>query len=180
VSWGKDSTVLFDLLARADFRSPVIWLTYGRATNPECRAVRDAMLSRRPGLDYREVDVGEAEEMRDDFRPASRTAGADRYILGIRADESRIRRMSLRRLGLDTGRACRPLGWWRLPDVFGYLAANGLPVHPNYAMLGGGRWPREHIRTASIGGERGVEHGRRAWESEYFGDVLRRLAAGAR
>jgi phosphoadenosine phosphosulfate reductase len=180
VSWGKDSTVLFDLLARAGFRSPVVWMTYGQATNPECRAVRDMSLTICPGMDYREVDVGEAEDMRDDFGPVNRLVGADRYILGIRADESGIRRMSLRHLGLDTGRACRPLGWWLMPDVFGYLAMRRLPVHPNYAMLGGGRWPREHIRTASIGGKRGDERGRAEWEREYYGDVLNRLSAATR
>lgn len=180
VSWGKDSTVLFDLLARAGFRGPVIWMTYGSATNPDCRLVRDAALTIHPGLDYREVDVGEDELMRDDFGPSRRLAGTDRYVLGIRADESGTRRMSLRRLGLNTFHACRPLGWWKLPDIFGYLAASSLPVHPNYAMLGGGRWPREHLRTASIGGDRGAERGRKDWEREYYGDVLRRTEHSTR
>jgi len=177
VSWGKDSTVLFDLVARLPVRIPVVWITYGDATNPDCRRVRDAALAIHPNVDYREIDVGESEAMRDDFAPAVQSTGTDRYVSGIRGEESGIRRMSLRRLGLATVHSCRPLGWWRLADVFGYLAVRGLPVHPNYAMLGGGRWPREHIRTASIGGERGVERGRRGWEEEYYGDVLRRLAA---
>lgn len=177
VSWGKDSTVLFDLIGRGQPRFPVIWLTYGRATNPECRLVRDAALASCPQIDYREIDVGESEEMRDDFSPAARSAGTDRYVSGIRAEESGMRRLSIRHLGVATARTCRPLAWWAVADVFGYLCVRGLPVHPNYAMLGGGRWPREHLRTASIGGERGAEHGRREWEQEYYGDILRRLAA---
>lgn len=177
VSWGKDSTVLFDLLQRAGVCIPIIWLTYGKATNPECRLVRDAVLAISPNVDYREIDVGESEEMRDDFSPAVASTGASRYLSGIRADESGIRKISMRRLGLETANVCRPLGWWRLPDVFGYLAVRGLPVHPNYAMLGGGRWPREHLRTASIGGERGRENGRTDWEREYYGDILNRIAA---
>ncbi|TXH99574.1 MAG: hypothetical protein E6Q76_19695 [Rhizobium sp.] len=63
----------------------------------------------------------------------------------------------------------------RAADVFAYLAFHGLPVHPNYAMLGAGRWPREYLRTAPLGGKRGDQFGRAEWEREYYGDVLRRL-----
>jgi len=85
--------------------------------------------------------------------------------------------MSIGHLGLDTGASFRPIGRWRQADVFSYLHHHHLPVHPAYAMLGGGRWPRRHIRVHSIGGERGTEHGRREWEQEYYGDVLRRIEA---
>lgn len=180
ISWGKDSTVLFDLLSCAGFLFPRIWLTYGKATNPECHLVRDCMLATHRGFDYREIDVGESEEMRDDFSPAVRSAKTNRYLSGIRAEESGIRRMSVRRLGIDTGNVCRPMAWWTVVDVFAYLAMRNLPVHPNYAMLGNGRWPREYIRTASIGGDRGTEHGRREWEREYYPDILNRLAASNR
>lgn len=178
VSWGKDSAVLFDLVARSGVAVPCVWLTYGRATNPDCPTVRDAALARRPGADYREVDVGESEAMRDDFRPAEAATGATRYLSGVRADESGTRAMSIRHLGMDTGKAGRPLAWWTAADVFAHLAEHSLPVHPVYAMLGGGRWDRRHVRTASIGGERGDNRGRREHEREYYGDVLRRLAAG--
>ena len=174
-SFGKDSTVLFELIASSEPTVPLIWLTYGRATNPECAAVRDSMVARWPGVDYREIDVGESEQMRDDFGPAAASAGAARYVSGIRAEESGVRKMSIRHLGVDTGRSCRPLAWWTAADVFGFLAIAGLPVHANYGMLGGGRWPRKYLRTASIGGERGVENGRREWEHEYYPDVLSRL-----
>lgn len=177
-SFGKDSTVLFELIASTAPSIPLIWLTYGRATNPECGAVRDAMLARWPDADYREIDVGESEQMRDDFGPAVASAKTERYLSGIRAEESGIRKMSIRHLGIDTGRACRPLAWWTAAEVFGFLAARSLPVHANYGMLGGGRWNRHYLRTASIGGERGVENGRREWEREYYGDVLRRLESG--
>jgi len=175
ISWGKDSTVLFELLAVSGVSIPTIWLRYGKATNPGCAVVRDVMRQRWPNADYREIDVGESEAMRDDFSPAVRETGADRYLSGIRAEESAIRRMSLRHLGMDTGKTCRPLAWWKQADIFGFLAVNDLPVHQNYAMLGGGRWERRHLRTASIGGERGIERGRRQWEREYYGDLMEEL-----
>lgn len=177
-SWGKDSVVMMDLVCRANARIPCVWMTYGIATNPGCYAVRDEFLRTHRGIDYHEIDVGAEESARDDYSEAVRMFGTDRYILGIRAGESGVRKMSLRMLGIDTGRACRPLGWWSIDDVFGYLAVNDLPVHQNYAMLGGGRWPREHIRTASIGGERGIENGRGEWEREYYGDVLNKTLVG--
>lgn len=179
-SWGKDSTVLADLVCEANRRYaldvPLLWVTYGAATNPGCRRVRDAFFAARR-CRYMEVDVGEDESMRDDYGPANEAAGCDRYISGVRADESWARKVSMRHMGLATARTCRPFGWWRIADVFAWLALRDLPVHENYAMLGGGRWPRERIRTSSVGGERGAERGRRQWELEYYGDVLRRLEA---
>lgn len=180
VSWGKDSTALFHLLQLAGVAVPVVWMRYGRATNPECVSVRDSILGRWPGADYREIDVGESEDQRDDYSLAVRSTGTARYLSGVRGDESGIRTIVMRRLGAATSKTCRPLTYWTGDDVFAYLAANGLPVHPNYAMSGGGRWPRRHLRTTSIGGERGAENGRREWEREYYGDVLRRLEAGPR
>lgn len=180
-SWGKDSVVMADLVCEANRRFALdvamLWVTYGAATNPGCRRVRDAFFASRR-CRYIEVDVGDAESMRDDYGPANAAAGCDRYLTGVRADESWARRVSMRHRGLATARACRPLGWWRIDDVFAWMALRDLPVHENYAMLGGGRWPRGQIRTSSVGGERGCERGRRQWEQEYYGDVLRRLGPG--
>lgn len=36
---------------------------------------------------------------------------------------------------------------------------HNLPVHPAYAMLGSGRWPREHIRVGCIDDPEGAEMG---------------------
>lgn len=175
ISWGKDSTVLFHLIGLAGVSVPCVWMTYGFATNPECWTVRDAMIAMWPGIDYREIDVGEDESQRDDYSLAVKSAGTSRYLSGVRGDESGIRKIVMRRWGVATPNTCRPLTYWTAADVFGFLAVGNLPVHPNYAMLGGGRWPRKHLRTASIGGDRGAENGRREWEQEYYGDVLRRL-----
>ncbi len=102
VSWGKDSVVLASLIAVAAPQIPLIWLTYGGANNPDCAAVRDAFLRTHANVDYREIDVGSSKEMRDDFSPAARSAGSKRYLSGVRADESGVRRMSVRNLGLKT------------------------------------------------------------------------------
>jgi phosphoadenosine phosphosulfate reductase len=101
-------------------------------------------------------------------------------MLGIRADESSGRRIRTLRWGLNSPNGSAPIAKWSTQDVFSYLAVNDLPVHPAYAMLGGGRWPRERLRVAEIGDSHGTGGGRREWEMEYYGDVLRRIEAESR
>lgn len=189
VSWGKDSVVVAHLcLAITDMPLRNIRVEDGR--NPHCDAVRDAFLSSHP-VDYKEVEcsyaaarngvVGEEYDRATDriwyaaIAAMERSAGTDRHVSGVRAQESSVRRLRCARWGFATERACAPLAWWTDRDVFAYLAFHGLPVHPNYAMLGGGRWARERLRTAEIGDSHGRAGGRAEWEREYYGDVLRRL-----
>lgn len=177
VSMGKESVLLAYLVHLSGVEIPLVWIRYGMATNPDCFSVRDALLPMLPGITYHEIDVGESEVMRDDFTPAAKATGTTRYLSGLRADESGTRAMSIRYLGLSTENTCRPLGWWKIADVFSALCHFNLPVNSAYAMLGGGRWPREHLRVASIGGRRATNMGRAEWEREYYGDVLNRIAS---
>ena len=174
-SWGKDSVVMLDLMLRAERSWPVVWVRMRGRDNPDCELVRDAFLAGRK-LDYHERTFDYEACGRDEhWRAVAKEFGA-RRMTGLRADESGRRRMSLRHLGLDTGRSFRPLAWWSQRHVFAYLAQRDLPVHPAYACLGSGRWPRCHLRTHGIGGKTGNNYGRTEWEREYYGDVLRRLA----
>lgn len=192
VSWGKDSTVLAHLVAIENERRhlqglregkpaappiPLAWVTVG-TLDVGCRQVRDHFLSLFP-CPYHEVQVDPGERTehgttgkRDGFRCLESTLGP-RRLIGIRADESYGRRVSGWTWGIESPSSCRPLLWWTAEDVFAYLAFHGLPVHPNYAMLGGGRWERNQLRTAPLGGRRGEQYGRPLWEREYYGDVLR-------
>lgn len=190
VSWGKDSVVLAHLCWLAARHVPLVHL---RPTNhnPDCDRVRDAYFSRFPGQSYEEdsVDYGDlhARNLADHeldrltdrewyrtIRESERRHGG-RHILGIRAGESFARLIRTLRWGISTGRACAPLSWWTTADIHGYLAVHDLPVHPAYACLGGGRWPRERLRVAEIGDTHGKGSGRREWELEYYGDVIRRM-----
>lgn len=76
------------------------------------------------------------------------------------------------RWGTTTTSTCAPIGFWKNDDVFAYLKKYDLPVHPNYAMLGGGRYKRESIRVAEIGDTHGSGMGRSEWEREYYPDIL--------
>lgn len=196
VSWGKDSVVLAHLVRlwgeRVGRPVSLVNLRIHPTRNPDCDAVRDAFLDQFPGpyheepVDYAAVDPSlpsiEWDRLTYKLWDAA-WANVDamfggRHMSGVRSQESFARRMRMTMHGWATKRTCAPIGYWRLTDVFAWLATHDLPVHPAYAMLGGGRWRREQIRVAEIGDEKGAERGRRAWEMEYYGDVLRRLEAG--
>jgi phosphoadenosine phosphosulfate reductase len=194
-SWGKDSICVLHLLLCVRPQTVVMHL---RPTNhnPDCDKVRDAFMERWSIQYYDEISVSydgidrcsvphqELDRMTDqrwyaaihDYeRKVSR-----RHMLGIRADESGGRRIRTLRWGLNSPNGSAPIAKWSQQDVFAYLCRNGLPVHPAYAMLGGGRWPRERLRVAEIGDSHGTGGGRREWEQEYYGDQLRRFEAGSR
>ena len=178
ISFGKDSVALAHLILMANERVPLVHIKAVPFGNPDCWQVRDAILPRL-GFEYREhiadygYDATEAEKDRIFFGIFRKESG--RYFSGIRADESRGRKIRMRAHGLTSKNACAPLGWWSASDVFAYLAMHDLPVHPAYAMLGGGRWDRKQIRVDELGGDRGGQLGRSEWEQEYYGDELRRI-----
>ncbi len=180
-SWGKDSVVVAHLARRVStglllvhgtFRQGDAWedvdgTRIRRAENPHCADVRDAFLARWP-MEYREIQRGQ-ERLRNAL---PRALPGYRRITGIRAEESGVRQMSARTHGLATARVCRPILYWTLADVFGYLAKHDLPVHPSYAMSLGGQLEREGLRVAAIGGHEGRDRGRLEWERIYYGDHI--------
>lgn len=191
-SWGKDSVVCLHLCLTNGIKVPVVNLRIHPTRNPYCDAVRDVFLSRFD-CDYYEVDVDYSQALSEWFsitwgketyaywdaawRSVESQFG-DRHISGVRAIESGKRELRMRSFGLNSPNTCAPLGWWTSEDVFSYLAKHDLPTHPNYAMNGGGRYPRNRIRVAEIGDYVASGAGRRQWETEYYGDIMRRILAG--
>lgn len=183
-SWGKDSVVVTHLAALAGVPLPVVHIVQtGPQQDLYQGLVRDEFRRRFP-LDYHEIVVapqstpqkldGHAPALDVGIARAKEALGAPRWIGGCRADESGVRAIRYRRGSVNS---CWPIGHWSSADVFGWLAAHDLPVHPNYAMLGGGRYDREQLRVSILGGAKGAQFGRAEWEAEYYGDVLARLAA---
>lgn len=176
VSWGKDSVVVADLVQRVAPAMPVVWVRVEPICNPDCLLVRDAFLRRHPTAVYDEITVHCRHDadgwhatgtLERGFATAAARYG-DRYVSGIRAEESGPRTRRMRTHGASTARTCAPIGWWRGADVFAYLYARGLPVHPAYAATFGGGLDRTRIRVASLGGQRGSGRGRAAWEWHYY------------
>lgn len=177
VSWGKDSVVLAELARREGVTIPLVWVCVDGAENPHCTLVRDAWLDAHPSERERYVEIHAEAGRRDGgtskrgFEEAAKRFG-DRYLSGVRRDESRARNMRYLGHGANSARTSAPLSNWRNEDIFAFCARERLPLHPVYAMSLGGQFPREHIRTASLGGSRGAQFGRREWEMVYYRDEL--------
>lgn len=178
-SGGKDSMVVSHLIAMANVAIPVWWIKAQPFANPE----NERMITATQWLEVRVKKITYTRIVWDgqdnpegdrQFFAAFREFG-HRHISGVRADESGVRKIRMRRWGLSTGSTCCPIGWWTAQDVFAYLAGCHLPVHPNYAMLGSGRWLRDELRVDELGGQGGNQYGRAEWENEYYGDVLREI-----
>lgn len=187
-SWGKDATVVVHLALAAGVRVPVVHIAQPVADpTGECEAVGAAVVALFPGAEYRRIESWpDGSEFREGkptpellagSRVAAEVFGTRRWVNGLRRAEKGGRQF---RRAAVCGISCAPLFDWSTADVFAYLAHHDVPTHPRYAMLGGGRWPRERLRVCTFGGYRGGGGGRSEWEREYYGDVLRRLESASR
>lgn len=175
VSWGKDSVVVVHLAAKAQLAIPFVYVRVRDVANPDCDRVRDAFLRSFP-VDYHEIETGGGGLATGRLEAGFSVAGerfGDRYISGVRGQESKARARRMGRYGASTWRTCAPIGYWRTDAVFAYLYLHQLPVHPAYAMTAGGLWTRDQIRVATVGGERGRGHGRAEWERRYYPELSR-------
>jgi 3'-phosphoadenosine 5'-phosphosulfate sulfotransferase (PAPS reductase)/FAD synthetase len=174
-SWGKDSVVLMHLLVESGLNIPVVYFKNEHA-NPDCDLVKEEFL-RQFDINYNEVFIT-YEELSNHKKEWHWQFISDKYgshrITGIRNDESNTRKMIYRIYGHNSKNSCRPLSLWKLPEIFGYIEQNNLPLCPVYGYLGGGRWERDNIRTHSLGGEAGNNYGKAEWEKEYYKDEMKR------
>ena len=95
-----------------------------------------------------------------------------RHISGVRAEESRVRRIAMARWGTIGPYAARPIGNWSAVDIFAYLHKYDLPIHPAYAMSMAGHYDRRWLRVSSLGGIRGAERSRADWEAAYYPEIV--------
>lgn len=195
-SWGKDSVVVAHITQMVAPQVPIVWVPTIRSDGisyeaPGTYAVRDRFLARYPDVRYEERPAVARNPKRGDPSydpaqfdvPAYRSQDvlkeeiAERYISGLRAQESRIRRISVAHRGLVTPRTCRPIARWSAPEVFAYLYRYGLPVHPSYAMTYGGRLDRQWLRVHPLRSKapaRSAVHGwdMDSWEDHYHPTLI--------
>lgn len=186
-SWGKDSVCLVHLFRALKYPCKVIHVRQLDNENPHDIDVRDAFLNRFD-CDYTEITYSYKNADESWFhngKPvrwfqvlADLTRQYGIHVSGVRGDESTTRLLRFLAYGLETRHSFAPFFRFTCADVFAYLSLFDLPIHPNYAMLGGGRYDRRWVRVAAIGNDRGRGHGRAEWEKEYYGDVLNRLRVG--
>ena len=185
VSWGKDSITLLYLCIMANIPLIVVYIKPNYTFNPYCLEVKDWFKSKY-NFEYHEVEIDYGKDYYNNlmleenysdkiFFKAFKQFGNRRYM-GVRASESGIRRISRIKHGISTNNVCRPIIDWKEQDIFSFLAYNNLPIHPNYAMLGNGRYDRNRLRVDEIGGVQGSSFGKAEWEKEYYSDILKKVS----
>lgn len=108
--------------------------------------------------------------------------GTDLVFLGLRAEESRARRLNRMRKGVvydvrDGPRRCCPIVDWKTPDVFAYHVAEGLGWHPVYDCERNHPEP-ERIRLGSAIPQGGsARHGMGVWLRTHWPAYWRDLCA---
>lgn len=187
VSWGKDSCSVLRLCIEAGCDWPIVHVRIEPVANPDCATVRDAWLSFYPHLRprYHEVivrcqtkpstgryDTNLAYET--GFRAAARRFG-DRYVSGVRSEESGARKLTMMRNGLGSceSRTSRPIGRWTSEDVFAFV--QDLPIAPAYPCSMSGAYDRGRVRLNNLWGLYGEGHGRASWEATYYRADIRRI-----
>lgn len=185
ISWGKDSVVVAHLVATSTVadRVPLMFARARHWETPEVDQVRDTFLAAYPHVTYEEREYVFRVPMRGEEGEGTLSQDAltevlpRRYISGVRAEESRIRRISILHRGEITKNTCRPIGRWRSTDVFAYLHKYDLPIHPVYAMSMGGAWQRDWLRVHALGFAPRLSPAwgamdLHAWEQAYYADVI--------
>lgn len=189
ISWGKDSVVLAHLCWLAKVNIPMVWIKESPMHNPYCDLVRDKFL-KQYNYNYHEIvadygfsGFGPFLDKHGDSVLFHSIANAinisfGRRITGIRNQESNKRLLRYMNYGLTTENTSAPLSLWKTWEIFAYLKYYNLPIHPNYAMLGGGRYERNNLRVDCLAGTQGNGIGRVEWEKEYYQDILNRINNG--
>jgi 3'-phosphoadenosine 5'-phosphosulfate sulfotransferase (PAPS reductase)/FAD synthetase len=201
-SWGKDSCALVGLVREAlgrrfdvvHLRSPYELPGYERVldwahdvstvTTLETRkslAEYTAWLTEH-GLGYERETIKSAGKARkvDELLTWVRAQGYATQLLGMRADESKARRMCFRVRGLTYPAhglvMCNPIGWWTSRDVWSYLVSRGIPWHPLYDATTHG-YTREQLRNSGWLSVAAHDDGRTAWLRQHYPEQWRQLAA---
>lgn len=125
-------------------------------------------------LDTESVEDYQKRIHADMFSAIHDRAGRDGLgtrVMGLRAAESRNRRMSIGRRGLvydycGGGRAVLPIGIWQTADVWAYIITHGLPWLDIYDRMG------PDARNGLIG-RSGEEFGREEYLRHHFPDAWR-------
>ena len=177
ISWGKDSTLLAYLIYLSGCDIPLIQVVCS-TTNPDNELVRDSFLNQFP-LRYLEIEGDDSadensykqSEITKFFSPLTKRFG-EHKLLGIRADESDVRKIQLLKYHGISNNSCHPIIEWKIDDVFAYILRFNLPLHPVYAMTKGGLLDYKTLRVDTIGDIRGATTGRKEWEKLYYPDIL--------
>lgn len=141
-SFGKDSSVMLHIVRELQPDIPVRF-----AVHPETEILDDYRSVVNWWLEKYDINLtevfceGSLIKVKHHQRKMLNDTKADAFFVGIRAEESVHRRMSIRRYGkfhrLSTGMIrIAPLGFWRERDIAAYLYEHDLPMLSAYNFYG--------------------------------------------
>jgi 3'-phosphoadenosine 5'-phosphosulfate sulfotransferase (PAPS reductase)/FAD synthetase len=183
LSGGKDSTVVLSLCRQRQPGLPAVafvqrWMLPETVTYLQTIPNRYPVASRDTGdREYRDGrwrDEAEARSVWADvtWLPWHDAAADHRYgrdeagaFLGLRADESRGRRMNARTRGANyynetsSQHICTPIVHWSVRDVWAYLVTNEVPYNAAYDVLAALGVPLDRQRVAEFAVERVIQYG---------------------
>lgn len=205
-SWGKDSGMVVWLLLKVAPDVPIVWLRDDDPI-PDTLQFRDRCLCEWHIRNYIEIPkvpltniiaefhrigLTDIDRTRNDQtklvtsikkHPLGEWAareGFDGLFWGLRADESRARRMLFRTRGplyrvQNGGWRCAPIAFWTGTVLWQIIDLLGLPYNTLYdkTMFE----PREMIRNGGWLSTDGAWQGRVVWLKHYYPDLYHRLAA---
>lgn len=195
-SGGKDSTVVLHLARQLEPSLPAYWADHEFAL-PETLAYLDALPNltrvayRRWHTDFfTSWDVPEGQvpadlppgtiwwDGEDGLRGYAKSLGLDGSAVGLRADESNMRRKHIRHHGTlfwaskNAAWHALPLAWWTDMDIWAYLLSRGVTYSAAYDRLSDMGVPLKAQRTGPFATEKALWAGqlailKRGWPAEF-------------
>ncbi len=144
-SFGKDSAVLVDLVLKCNPETPVVFFSRGETylVDDYVRVINE--WKTRGAFNLVEVVYEGWLEQGDSTQSLSKVArdfeGYDSFFVGLRAEESVGRRITLRKDGLfyqmkNGKKRIAPLGFWNIDDIAAYTFSRDLPLLSKYMAEG--------------------------------------------
>jgi 3'-phosphoadenosine 5'-phosphosulfate sulfotransferase (PAPS reductase)/FAD synthetase len=118
----------------------------------------------------------------DGLQTFARQQGYDGVFLGLRADESSMRRKHLRTFGplffakKHNVWQCNPIAWWNLYDVWAYIMTHHVPYNRAYDRLAEIGVPLERQRVGPIAVERVLRLGQLQWLKRGWPELFNQFA----
>jgi len=140
-SFGKDSSVMLDLILKIKEDIPIIWITFPETKylNNYYEVVKE--WKNRYRINLHEIFIEIPADQDFDDRKAFPKSGHDSYFIGIRMQESAARRITIRKHGnfhkkKDGIVRIIPLANWKVNDIAAYCLGNDLPILNSYKTEG--------------------------------------------
>lgn len=197
-SWGKDSTVVMDLVHNEDPTVPIVYMDSGYAM-PDTYEYRDRYLAQSkahyyeikcpqdyldlslkyglPHIDRTQKDHDKIIKMikGEPITDFAKSKGFDCCFWGIRADETRGRAYLLKKYGLNHNDKCAPIGFWTTYDIWAYILSKDIDYNTLYDKEIPPAITRYNIKNSGWLTTDNIHKGRLLWLKRFYPDIFDKL-----